>query len=106
MFLMVGLFWGLFAAPGIALIAGVLNHSLLLIMLGGASIGAHVLVSLFSFRKERKESLHLLFFPVGLLMFSFMFLWSGYRCIKNGGIDWRGTHYTLDELRAAQRVKF
>ena len=33
-------------------------------------------------------------------------LWrAGYKCLKNDGIDWRGTHYPLAQLRAGQRVK-
>jgi hypothetical protein len=70
------------------------------------AIGSHFFVSLLSFGKARSESIKLLLFPIGLLAISFMFLWSGYRCMKNGGIDWRGTHYSLAELRAGQRVKF
>jgi hypothetical protein len=41
-----------------------------------------------------------------MLLMSAMMLWSGYRCLRNGGIEWRGTHYSIEELRAGQRVKF
>jgi hypothetical protein len=47
-----------------------------------------------------------LLFPVGVLLITAMMLRAGYQCVKNGGIDWRGTHYPLDQLRTGQRVKF
>ncbi len=104
--IMVPVLWLLAAAPVIALVAGLLTPSWTMIALGGVAIGVLVVISIFSFKRRRPESLYLLLFPLGLLMISFMFLWSGYRCLKNGGIDWRGTHYSLKELRAGQRVKF
>ena len=59
------------------------------------------------FAAERKTKvLILLLFPVGMLLVTAMMLRAGYRCVKNGGIDWRGTHYPIEQLRAGQRVKF
>jgi hypothetical protein len=41
-----------------------------------------------------------------MLLITFMMLRAGYKCLKNDGIDWRGTHYSLEQLRAGQRIKF
>jgi hypothetical protein len=41
-----------------------------------------------------------------VLLITAMMLRAGYQCVKNGGIDWRGTHYPLDQLRSGQRVTF
>ena len=57
-------------------------------------------------RRKQSETLSLLLFPVGLILISLMMIWAGYKCVRNGGIDWRGTHYSTAELRAGQRVKF
>lgn len=49
-------------------------------------------------------------FPVSLwrtkIVIGAMLLWAGCKCLKNGGIDWRGTRYPLADLRRGQRVKF
>lgn len=98
--------WALLAAPAIALVAGVITDSWLLLVSGAIPVIIHVIFALSFHQKNGTGRLHILFFPVGLIMLSLMMLWSGYRCMKNGGIDWRGTHYTLKELCAGQRVKF
>jgi hypothetical protein len=61
---------------------------------------------LFFINQPQLRSLSLLFFPAGVLMITGMMLRAGYQCVKNGGIDWRGTHYPLEQLKAGQRVKF
>ncbi len=98
--------WALLAAPCVALIAGIITGSW--IMLGAAfiAVAAHVVFSFFAVLERRSETLSLLLFPLGVLMFTAMVLQSGLKCLRNGGIDWRGTHYSIDELRAGQRVKF
>lgn len=98
--------WVIVAAPWVALIGGVMTGSR--IMLGAALVAMafHIGFSFFFIREKRSETLSLLLFPLGLLMFTAMALQSGFKCLRNGGIDWRGTHYSLDELRAGQRVKF
>lgn len=98
--------WALLAAPWVALIAGTVADSQ--IMLGAAivAITVHVVFSFLFIREKRSETLRLLLFPLGMLMFTAMVLRAGFKCLWNGGIDWRGTHYSIDELRAGQRVKF
>ena len=103
---MVPVLWLLAAAPGIALLAGLLTPSWTMTTLGGITIAVLVITSISSFKSRRSEALYLLLFPLGLIMISLMFLWSGYRCLKNNGINWRGTHYSLKALRNGQRVKF
>ena len=44
--------------------------------------------------------------PIGAVFVSLIMLRSAWKCFRNGGIDWRGTHYPVDELRRGQRVKF
>ncbi len=104
--IMAPVLWLLAAAPIVAIVAGILTPSWTMTILGGVAIGIVIVTSIASFKSRRSESLYLLLFSPGLVMISFMFLWSGYRCLKNGGINWRGTHYSLKELRTGQRVKF
>ena len=40
------------------------------------------------------------FFPVATLAFLYIVWRATIVTIARGGIDWRGTHYALDELRA------
>jgi hypothetical protein len=77
-------------------------------MLGAALVTMtfHVVFSFVFVLEKRSETLSLLLFPLGVAMFTVMVLQSGLKCLRNGGIDWRGTHYSIDELRAGQRVKF
>jgi len=104
--IMVLVLWLLAAAPVVALVAGLIIPSWTMTALGGIAIGVVIIICISTFKSRRSESLYLLLFPLGLIMISFMFLWSGYLCMKNGGINWRGTHYPLKALRAGQRVKF
>lgn len=46
-----------------------------------------------------------LFVPVGLLMLTYAFFRSAFLCWRNQGIIWRGTTYSLDELRKGQVVE-
>jgi len=98
--------WLLAAAPAVSLLAGYLTGSGILLVAGGSAVFVHIAVAYLSYRKRPSDFLQMLFFPVGLLMIGLMFIWSGYCCIKNGGIDWRGTHYSLAALRKGQLVKF
>ncbi len=46
-----------------------------------------------------------LLMPVGLVILGFALANGIWKSWRRGGIDWRGTTYTLAELRAGQRVK-
>jgi glycosyltransferase involved in cell wall biosynthesis len=106
MLLQVGMIWTLTAAPYVALALGLAQGLASLWLAGAAAIGMHLTFSVFFINERRAESLSLLLFPAGLLLISVMMLRAGYQCLKHDGIDWRGSHYPLDQLRAGQRVKF
>ena len=98
--------WALLAAPCVALIAGMITGSWIMLGASFVAFAFHVVFSFSAVLEQRSETLSLLLFPLGVLMFTAMVLRSGLKCLRNGGIDWRGTHYSIDELRAGQRVKF
>ncbi len=106
MLLQVAVIWTLVAAPYGALALGLARGFTALWIAGAAAIGMHLIFSFFFAKELRVQRLTLLLFPAGLLLISTMMLRAGYQCVKNDGIDWRGTHYHLDQLRAGQRVKF
>lgn len=100
--LQVILVWALVAAPVVALS----SDSFVVWWLGVAAITCHILFSIVFVYVRQSSILSILAFPLGLLLFSCMLLWSGFQCTRNGGIDWRGTHYATHELKLGQRVKF
>ena len=106
MLLQVVKIWALVAAPVAAIVFGGLLGSAPLWIAGGAAIAMHVVFALFYYHENRAEIPSLLLFPAGMLLISLMMLRAGFQCLRNNGIDWRGTHYPLDELRAGQRIKF
>jgi glycosyltransferase involved in cell wall biosynthesis len=106
MLLRVGMIWALVAAPYFSLALGLAHGLAPLWIAGAAAISMHVIFSVFFVPERKTRSLSLLLFPVGVLLITAMMLRAGYQCVKNGGIDWRGTHYPLDQLRTGQRVKF
>ena len=106
MLLQVAAIWLLVAAPVAAAAGAIMLGSAPLWIAGAAAIGMHVVFALFYYREGRAEFASLLLFPAGILLISLMMLRAGFQCLRNDGIDWRGTHYSLDELRAGQRIKF
>jgi len=106
MLLQVAMIWALVAAPVVALMFGVLLGSALLGIAGAAAIGMQLVFSLFCFYESPAEIPILIMFPAGMLLISLMLLRAGFQCVRNDGIDWRGTHYPVKQLRAGQRVKF
>ncbi len=96
----------LVAAPLVGLGVGLYAGSALLLSAAGATIGTHLVFSISLAEKKPMDSIHLLFFPLGLLLVDTMLIHAAYRCLRNKGIYWRGTHYSLTDLRAGQRIKF
>jgi len=101
MMFIVGLLWAFALAPFVAIFArvpylwifGVLVY---LFIVAGALVSKLIL---------KQRLLPSLFVQVGQIIFSLMLLRSGVMCILRKGIIWRGTKYTIDDLRAGQRVK-
>ncbi|MEJ2398504.1 MAG: glycosyltransferase family 2 protein [Gammaproteobacteria bacterium] len=56
--------------------------------------------------KNIRDIVSLLLFPAGLLLVNAMLIYAAYRCLRQQGIQWRGTHYPLAELKAGQRIRF
>ena len=98
--------WMVIAAPIAALAGGLLLGSLLLWIAGSAALAAHLVFALFYYYEGPAEIPSLLLLPAGLLLISLMMLRAAYECLRHDGIDWRGTHYPLAQLRAGQRVRF
>ena len=44
------------------------------------------------------------FYPIGSLMMPLAIAHSAFQCLRRGGIKWRGTRYSLSELRQAQNL--
>ena len=106
MLLQVAAIWLLVAAPLVAAAGAIMLGSAPLGIAGAAAIGMHVIFAIFYYHEGQAEIASLLLFPAGILLISLMMLRAGFQCLQNNGIDWRGTHYALDELRAGQRIKF
>jgi len=100
------LLWLLALMPVLSLISGLYLSDPLLIAAGGSAAVATVAVSFLMPRHRTREIFVYLLLPVGLLIMSAIMLRAAYLCLRNGGIDWRGTHYSVAELRAGQRVRF
>ena len=94
------------AGPAVSLAGGLVMGSPVLIGAALVALAGHVAASFLLVRERRSEILSLLCLPAGMLIFTAMLLRSSIKCLRHGGIDWRGTHYSIDALRAGQRVKF
>jgi len=94
--------WGLAAAPILALfqpegwIQGLGVAALLLTATGAA-------VAKVRFGMDLLPSLAA---PLGQFVVGVMMLHAGYRCWRQGGVNWRGTIYPVETLKQGQRVKF
>ena len=98
--------WALAAAPLVGLIAGLLSESGVMLGAAAVAIATHLVFAVLCADKKPGDSLYLLFFPLGFLLVNAMMVRAAYRCLRNKGIDWRGTHYSLAQLRAGQRLRF
>jgi len=104
--LMVLFLWCLILFPPLSALFGVYLNGVVLIGAGAAAFLATFITSLTMPRKSPRDILAYLFMPIGALFVSLIMLRSAWKCFRNGGIDWRGTHYPIAELRKGQRVKF
>lgn len=106
MVLQVAGLWSLAAAPWIALIIGMMLGTVPVLAAGLCVFAAQSLFALCCVNNRREESFGLLFVSFGLIVIGAMLLSAGLKCLRNGGIEWRGTRYPLAQLRQGQRVKF
>jgi glycosyltransferase involved in cell wall biosynthesis len=104
--LMVLSLWCLILVPPLSLLLGMYTSNAILLGAGVAAFLATVVTALAMPRKSPRDVLAYLFLPIGAVFVSLIMLRSAWKCFRNGGIDWRGTHYPVDQLRRGQRVKF
>lgn len=97
--------YGLVTIPPQVLLIGIKTGSLPHLLASGAAFAMSILF-LFLVPEKGWGKVTLLFLPLGILILALMMLWAGVKCLINGGIDWRGTHYSTKELKEGQRVKF
>jgi len=97
--------WALVIAPPLALLVGLNAHNSALVIPALGAILCAILFALWNSKGQCSEALYLLMFPLGVLLVNAMSVNSAFWCLRNRGIDWRGTHYSLSELRAGQRLK-
>jgi len=69
-------------------------------LLNAAVVALIVLLYYDNARFHRQNPWYVLGFPVAVLLFIYIMWNSTLKTLKNDGIDWRGTHYSLAELRA------
>ena len=98
--------WSLVAAPWIALAVGLMASSTPLIASFVVTVAATLGFAFTAPRRSARDIAAHLALPTGVLLLSFIVLRSAWLCQRNRGIDWRGTHYSLQQLRDGQRVRF
>ena len=69
-------------------------------VLYGAAIGLILLMYAGSARAQRSPWWHGIFFPAAAALLVYVIWNATLYALVNRGIEWRGTHYPLDELRA------
>lgn len=97
--------FALVTIPPQVLLTGIKTGSLPHLLASGTAFAMSILF-LFFVPEKGREKLVVLFLPLGILILGLMMLWAAMKCTINGGIDWRGTHYSMKELKKGQRVKF
>ena len=100
------LLWCLAAVPLTSLLAGLYLYHPLLIAAGSIAFAATLFIALVMPRNTVRDIVSYMFMPAGIFIISLIMLNSAWKCWKNNGIDWRGTHYSVDELKQGQRVRF
>jgi glycosyltransferase involved in cell wall biosynthesis len=104
----VAMIWLIALAPYLALVAAprlAAGETVLALAALGA-LGAQLLFACGAIPQRRAERIGVFLLPLGMLLIGAIMIRAGYRCLKNGGIDWRGTHYSMEQLRAGQRIRF
>ena len=97
--------FALAVAPGLAILGGLIEGRHLLYGAGLAALATHWAFSFSAATQGWRSRFSLLFVPFGLTMIGAMMVNAAWKCLVHGGIDWRGTRYPLEQLRAGQRVK-
>lgn len=100
----VGAILALAVAPASAILFGWSQSADRLLYLGVAALTIHWAFCLFATSGGWRSRLSLLLALIGLWMIGAMMAHAARKCLVQRGIDWRGTHYPLAELRANQRV--
>ena len=93
------------AAPVVALFLGLTDKHGLLLYAGLIALALQWTFSLAVTTEGWRSRLSLMLAPVGLWMIGAMMAHAAWKCLAHNGIDWRGTHYPLNQLRGGQRVK-
>lgn len=93
------------AAPVVALFLGLTDKHGLLLYAGLIALALQWTFSLAVTTEGWRSRLSLMLAPVGLWMIGAMMAHAAWKCLAHNGIDWRGTHYPLNQLRNGQRVK-
>ncbi len=75
-------------------------------VLGGAVIAVHVVSAFVMARAHRAGVTGRLLMPLGLWALAWGLVASAVATTRRGGVLWRGTFYSLDELRAGRRVRY
>ena len=94
------LLWALVFAPlaGVALGPGWLR------LLGAASFSLYTAGEVVGFARNTRRWASALLWPIGAALMSFGLVRAAYLAKRNRGVTWRGTFYSLDELRAGRRL--
>jgi len=74
-------------------------------LLGAGAVIASAVSSLYFHRRSGRHWWPLFLAPAAGLILLGILIRSGWKCFRRGGIEWRGTIYPVDKLKAGQRVR-
>lgn len=92
--------------PYLSFFLGIALNDAIILTAGGIALAVTLAMAIFMPRKSSRDIAANLLLPFGVFLMAVIMLRSAYKCLRNGGIDWRGTHYSVTELRRGQRVRF